>query len=287
MLRNSKSRRKQNPGTKVTPDTPPKQKAGVLTGQEIAELEIVQNGADDCLRAASCNLRLGPKVFVCGTQTVDYLDLDPANPSKAGATIPSFGTIVFSTAETICTPHNVIGRFDLKIKLALYGLILQVGPQVEPGYKGPLFGMILNAGSEAKTIKCNESFLTIEFSYTSEQPEEDLIEEEIIQSLPDFIGKNNLEVDQIAKQSIIAQVRDEFALTQKRKLARALSRRELWILIAALVGMLFGVLSYLFPRRVENVDPGDQPLDEDRPVAPGESEQGEDAESNRPIGSIQ
>ena len=147
---------------------------GVLTVAEINKLELVypigEENGNECLKSASCDLRLGKQVLICGQDELKIIDLNKGDP----VTIKSFETIIFQTEEKIkLKKHkNIIGRFGLMIGYGLEGLILQVGPQVEPGYDGYLFGRILNTSGRRKTLVRDERFLTIEFSYTSPKTSE-------------------------------------------------------------------------------------------------------------------
>lgn len=147
---------------------------GVLTGEEIRGLALLHGESPEgCYRAASCDLRLGSLVFYCG-QNEDasrrgYVEINDG-PNKA-LVLESFEAALVSTEEIVdLWDHpNIVGRFGLKIRHALDGLILQVGPQVQPGYRGRLFGLLINVSGHRKDIRHLDELVTIEFSYTTEE----------------------------------------------------------------------------------------------------------------------
>lgn len=224
---------------------------GILTGEEIEQLGLVDPPSKECLRATCYDLRLGPEVFVCGKKKPKFINLE--EKGLKGITIESFGTIIFSTREKIdlLRHKNIVGRFGLKIGRGLDGLILQVGPQVEPGYKGPLFGVLLNTRGEGKTVMLDERFLAIEFSRTSSIPGKDLLNKNVkeIKSLYEFlIRSQHIDPDYLARPSVIQQVRDtldncrvEHGLKRSMddsKWLRKSAKRALWILIITIFGLL-------------------------------------------------
>jgi deoxycytidine triphosphate deaminase len=53
--------------------------------------------------------------------------------------IPPFQVAVLKTAETICMPRFLIGRWNIVVKMAYRGLLWVGGAQVDPGYIGHFF----------------------------------------------------------------------------------------------------------------------------------------------------
>jgi len=77
-------------------------------------------------------------------------------------------SIVFvSTAETLNLPFYLVGRFNLKLRLLHEGLLVGVGPQIDPGYAGRLSCPLHNISSEKISIVCGETFAVIEFQKTT------------------------------------------------------------------------------------------------------------------------
>ncbi len=162
---------------------------GILTISEIKDLKLIsldenQKQDEDCYSNASYDFRIGEK-YAFPSEEIDNSKIKTANliecPHRKGdklkiysceknnyvIRIPAFTSIVFITYEKVSMPNNVAGRFDLRIKWALQGLILQVGTQIEPGYHGRLFGLLHNLSNKEICIPMMNRILTAEFSYTS------------------------------------------------------------------------------------------------------------------------
>lgn len=156
---------------------------GVITGAQIERLGIiVQMDKEQCLKESSYDLRLG----------AEYLDIDgeikKLTDDSPKLTIPPYGAMVISTYENLKMPNNLVGRFDLRIQYGLRGLMLQVGTQVEPEYKGKLFGLLFNLSDSDVDLYYKQSrIFTIEFSGLKE-PVEVKDKDEIL-TLAQFLNK--------------------------------------------------------------------------------------------------
>jgi deoxycytidine triphosphate deaminase len=166
-------------------------KFGVLTGEEIRDLKIIDPSLEidlRCFSNASVDLRLGEKYFfphlyqkaisqrkdsrlLTESEQSELLDNQIYNCATEGyLSIPKFTSVVIETYESLIIPDNIAGRFDLRIKWAIAGLVLQVGTQIEPGYKGKLWGLLHNFSNEEVTISYKSyehRLLTAEFSFTN------------------------------------------------------------------------------------------------------------------------
>lgn len=178
-------------------------RAGVLSGEEIAALGLIENADTDRYQTCSYDLRLGDRHYVfdeSGKWKAYFLgssiDLAKANqnmsqkgekyifqlperdPNKLE--IPAFGSAVIEIAETVNTlkaakDNNLllVGRFDLKLKAIYKGLISQQATQVEPCYKGKLYCFIHNLTARAIELRIGEPVATIEFLYAGQGMDED------------------------------------------------------------------------------------------------------------------
>ena len=52
---------------------------GILTGKNIVELGIIEQYGADCIKSASCDLRLGKDVFICGQGKPSTIDISENN----------------------------------------------------------------------------------------------------------------------------------------------------------------------------------------------------------------
>lgn len=182
---------------------------GVLAGQEILELGLVdpigKEEGEKCLKAASCDLRLGRHIFLCGKGRPILKEYEDGD----FVTIKSFGRIIFTTKEIIQLDKDnkdIVGRPELMIRHGLNGLILQVGTQVEPGYSGPLFGLLINTQGEDKSLIVGSKLLTIEFSRMSKPPGE-LVKPKKVEDFQQFLKMQGVDYDLLSKPSVIDNVK--------------------------------------------------------------------------------
>jgi len=191
--------------------TPPQNKpSGVLTIDELKALNLFspEPGGDvipGCYSNASFDFTLGNDYFFprlyqnaleqeAKKQNINTHELKKGDRDRILAEqishctdsdgeleIPKFTSVVITTYESVNLPDYVAGRFDLRIRWALAGLILQVGTQIEPGYSGRLWGLLHNFSNENVRIKYHDAVdrvLTAEF-YTT------------VQNKPPTAGKEN------------------------------------------------------------------------------------------------
>lgn len=148
-------------------ETEPKlrKKTGILTGDDIKDLNIIDSHFNESsLKIASYDFRLGD---VCYEVAEDGKGVKRANLIRNNGVliIEKFSSIIITSKETVKLPRNVVGRFDLRIKYALQGLILQVGPQLEPNSECPLYGLLLNFSDKRIYLSAGEELMTAEFSF--------------------------------------------------------------------------------------------------------------------------
>lgn len=146
---------------------------GVLTKNDIRDSKIIsENYSEERCEAASYDLRLNneflrPKKGGNGF-TEKSLELETGQV----LIIKKYSSAVVSSCEVLQLPRNVIGRFNLRIKIALRGIFVQMGTQVEPGYHGRLFALVHNISNEDVEIKLEEEpFFTIEFFFIGQEIE--------------------------------------------------------------------------------------------------------------------
>lgn len=222
---------------------------GVLTAAEIRALKLVTPLDEENLQAASYDLTLGSECRMCGEG--DDIGKSVKYPKGHDLVIKPLQTVIISTSEEIRLPPNVVGRWDLRVSLSLAGLILQVGPQVEPGYSGPLFGMILNTLNEDMYIHAGQPIATIEFSYTSIIPEK--IRNLKVTSLTDYLAQKHIDRNRLSKISVVKAldirvVKVEESLGIKTRSRRQFIRDIFFMLAGSVAG---GVAGAYFSREPE------------------------------------
>lgn len=144
----------------------------VLTGVEIKQLGLVRLEDDsepegNLYKPASFDMLLHREYVVVSDGDDGRIRERLRYPS---ITVPKFGAVIIASREIVQLPYNVVGRFNIRYKLALKGLFVQMGTQVEPGYHGRLFAMLQNISNQPIHLTANHydtRIFTIEFSYTS------------------------------------------------------------------------------------------------------------------------
>ena len=77
--------------------------------------------------------------------------------------LPPFACALVSTEEVVKLPADVYGRWGLKIRPAMSGLVFQAGPQIEPGSHTRLFGLLFNLSSSEKELHYLTPMWSIDF----------------------------------------------------------------------------------------------------------------------------
>jgi deoxycytidine triphosphate deaminase len=110
----------------------------------------------------SYNLRLGGEY--CLIQGGRHgIRSDDCSSGIGMLSLPPFACVLVSTEEIVKLPLDIAGRWGLKIRPAMSGLVFQAGPQIEPGSYTRLFGLLFNLSSEEKHIKHLSTMWSIDF----------------------------------------------------------------------------------------------------------------------------
>lgn len=143
---------------------------GVLTSDEIEH--YATNCATNCkmidpfdpeaLKPAGYELHLG-KDYAIGGEPKKLYDV----PGKDELVIPPFEVVIISTKEIINLPRFIIARWNLRVRKVYEGLLWTGGPQVDPGWVGPLFCPIYNLSSEPVKLRLGERIVLMDFVKTT------------------------------------------------------------------------------------------------------------------------
>jgi deoxycytidine triphosphate deaminase len=82
-------------------------------------------------------------------------------------TIPPFQVVIIKIAETLNLPRFLIARWNIRVKWAYEGLLWVGGPQVDPGWVGPLSCPIYNLSDREVKIPRGEPVAVIDFVTTT------------------------------------------------------------------------------------------------------------------------
>ncbi len=147
------------------PENDPLGEPGVLLSDEIERYVkwfklIDPFDKENNLKPASYRLTVGDEYAVGGKTAKISSDLDTI-------TIPPFEVAIIKTNEKINMPRFLIARWNIRVTRAYQGLIWVGGPQVDPGYVGPLFCPIYNLSDKEVTLRRGDAIATIDFIRTT------------------------------------------------------------------------------------------------------------------------
>ena len=135
-------------------------RSGVLPEGLIARLvacgTLLEKAELSKVQGASYDLRLGDEYFY-GGRIHRLSDKEPI------LTLEPYDYAIVTSHEVADLPREVSGRFDLTVGLFCQGVILSNGPQVDPGFRGPLFCLLFNTSSSPILLKRRQHYATIEF----------------------------------------------------------------------------------------------------------------------------
>lgn len=117
---------------------------------------LLEKGRTKNISGASYDLSLGDEYFHGGK----ILLLSEREPFLL---IEPYDYAIITSEEIANFPKDICGRFDLSVGLFCQGIILSNGPQVDPGFRGPLFCLIFNTSSAPVLLKRRQHYATLEF----------------------------------------------------------------------------------------------------------------------------
>ena len=135
-------------------------RSGILPGALIARLvacgTLLENAERRKVKGASYDLSLGDEYYYGGR-------IHRLSDSEPILTLAPYDYAIVTSHEVADFPLDVAGRFDLAVSLFCQGVILSNGPQVDPGFRGPLFCLLFNTSSSPILLKRRQHYATIEF----------------------------------------------------------------------------------------------------------------------------
>lgn len=148
------------------PEDDPKINVGVLTSDEIKHcveaFELVDPFDEDLLWPARYKLTLG-KEYAIGGKRKSLSE----ESGKDILEIPPFQVAIVSTKEKLNLPRFLIARWNLDISLVYKGVLWVGGPQVDPGWYGPLRCPLYNLSNETINLRYGEIIASIDFVRTT------------------------------------------------------------------------------------------------------------------------
>lgn len=138
----------------------------MLLRDEIENLRLVrmEDGSppsDDCFDITSYNLRLGKEY--CLIIEENQNSVGDCSVGTGVLRIPPFACALVGSEEIVCLPADIAGRWGLKIRPSMSGLVFQAGPQIQPGSHSRLFGLLFNLSSGERTLHYQDKLWSLDF----------------------------------------------------------------------------------------------------------------------------
>jgi len=118
---------------------------------------LIGNFSEECLEAASYDMRVGKRAVV--TSSEDELDLE----KKGSVTLKAGDFAIITTHETVKLSDIIAGHIGIKSYYTRKGIVLLAGLQIDPGFEGVLVVGIYNASPRSFTLDYLAPFCTVEF----------------------------------------------------------------------------------------------------------------------------
>lgn len=148
-------------------EDPHADRTGVLLSDEIQfyaeHCRLIVPFSKENLKPAAYELTVGDEYFLNG----EYRLLGNTADDDTIIRIPPFEVAVLKTAEILCLPRYIIGRWNIKVKHAYSGLLWVGGPQVDPGWVGHLFCPIYNLSDKPVTLHVGDQIAVMDFVKTT------------------------------------------------------------------------------------------------------------------------
>jgi len=149
---------------------PDRSSSGVLLSDRICyyanEIGLIEPFTEARLAPASYDLTLGAECWYSEHAKETGQAKRMLKPGES-LVIPPNSIVFVCSAETLNIPFYLVGRFNLKLRFLHEGLLVGVGPQVDPGFTGQLSCPLHNVSSEKICLTCGEGFAVIEFQKTT------------------------------------------------------------------------------------------------------------------------
>lgn len=115
----------------------------------------LENADEGRIQGASYDLSLGDEYFYGGR-------IRTLTDKRPILLIEPYDYAIVTSHESANLPPDVCARFDLAVNLFAQGIVLSNGPQVDPGFRGPLFCLLFNTSSSPVLMKRRQHYATLE-----------------------------------------------------------------------------------------------------------------------------
>lgn len=133
----------------------------------VDHFDLIKPFEEKQLKRAGYELSVGNVYSIAG-KTHEIID----QPGQNELRIEPFEVAIIQTRERVNLPDFVIGRWNIRVRLAYQGLLWVGGPQVDPGYQGFLFCPIYNLSDQPVTLHFGDELALIDFVTTTPPTEQ-------------------------------------------------------------------------------------------------------------------
>lgn len=124
---------------------------------ERGEIVIDPPPEGNAIQPASVDLHIGREAFRAGDDA--KIDLDDGDILR----LPAGSMAIVLTKEELQLSPEIAGSIGLRSKFTRQGVDLLAGPQIDPGFRGPLHLTLINLSPSPVTMSDGDSFCTVEF----------------------------------------------------------------------------------------------------------------------------
>ncbi len=128
----------------------------IRAATESGELKI-EPFADECLEAASYDMRIGKRLLMSGQN--EEIDLS----KRGSATLKPGVFALVTTHESVGLSERIAGHIGVKSYYTRKGIVMLSGLQIDPGFEGVLVIGLYNASPRSITLEYQAPFCTVEF----------------------------------------------------------------------------------------------------------------------------
>ena len=128
----------------------------IRAATESGELKI-EPFADECLEAASYDMRIGKRLLMSGQN--EEIDLS----KRGSATLRPGVFALVTTHEGVRLSERIAGHIGVKSYYTRKGIVMLSGLQIDPGFEGVLVIGLYNASPRSITLEYQAPFCTVEF----------------------------------------------------------------------------------------------------------------------------
>lgn len=219
----------------------------ILSGNDLMEavangdIEIDPPPPDSAIEPASIDLALGREAFRAVDDQKTLIDEGEILHLPAG------GFAIVLTKESLELGPDVAGAIGLRSKFTREGIDLLAGPQIDPGFKGPLHLTLVNLSPSSVSLSEGDRFCTVEFHRVS-TPVDDGYDGEFQEQYHITTEEiNNIKQDDFAlselHQSMSSIAQNVSKMEENYEKLSNRVNTQMWIFISSIVALVAAIIA--------------------------------------------